>query len=359
MYWLISLMAVGVLALVWCFWLSIKIVGPNEVGIMLRMGKANEERVYGSGSVFVPWVPIRWDGHRPWELVLIPTKLFKLSYEGKEGGKEEHSVWSLEHQLLFPHVTLYLQFPYDSPRHLIDMIQRDVPFGDEAELTKWAEEVVIPALRKVLAGMKYKEALSANGRDVINDKVNEILRNDEGVFRRCGIYGDDPKVTLEGTGYARLEVEQVRSTRPLEAALGAPAIAAEQAEAAKETAKMNAEEVGTQILTTVAIMHGLTVEVLKEKLSVDPKLRGTPIATGGFLESFEAAIDQVKRDRSGKGGVTEIRVGGPGGEPMPNLQMVGGGGGFMMGNGGRPGRRDKGPKRIEEASGDEIDDAIS
>lgn len=304
----------------WRWYLSVKTLGPNEVGIMLYFGEPREDIVYRSGRVFVPWVPIRWDGRHPWELVRIPTKLYKLSYEGKESGEEEHSIWSSDHQLLFPRVTLYMQFPYRHGPSLVDMIQRDVPFADEAKLTKWAEEVIIPALRKVLKRLPYKEALGTGKEESISSEVNAFLKSPGSIFLRAGIYGEDPNVDDEGTGYARLEVEQIRATKAVEEALAAPAIAEEQAKAADHQAKAS------------AALFSDTSQALKAWVE-EQRAAGSP-PTQAQIDAKQEELRQ--RALAKTAGYQQVHIKGL---ENATTAVVGGGGGagVLLGGGGKKG----------------------
>lgn len=108
--------------------------------------------------------------------------------------------------------------------------------------------------------------------------------------------------------------------------------------------RMNAwqaiEETAGRVLESAAKILGLPVDTipakagppavpaiegLRQKIMADPKLRGTLASGGGFKEAFDFAEDQVKRDRAGeKGDLTDIRVGGTSGEPLPESAIIGG-----------------------------------
>ena len=281
----------------WVFIASGKVIPPNMVGIRLHRGKP-EERVYQPGWAFVPYIPIQWNGYHWQDMVLIPTRIFKLTYE----GKEDHKLRSQDRQLLFLQFTMYLQFPYDCAKYLIDMIRTGVPFGSEAKLTEWVEDKIVPILLQVLKRRGYRKAISEDEMNAINDEVNAILKQEGSVLRLAGIYGEDPKVKEPGTGFADLEVEQILCTPELEAAMAAPAVADEMALAARSNAANAAEKTGSQVLGIVARMHGMTLKALERDLRKNPKKAGLSVNDGGYAESFAWAQPQTTRNLAGDQG---------------------------------------------------------
>jgi hypothetical protein len=271
----VVLVAILVL-LVWWAIKSIRTIPANMVGIAILWGKPFE-KVFGSGLRFVPW---------PCKIVHIPTKLFKLTYE----GGEQHKIWSRDRQLLFPQATLYLQFPYSSGKHLVDMIQRDVPFTEEA-LTDWAEDVIIPALRRVLAKRKYQQAIDADELGNINTDVNSILMADGSVLRTAGVYGDDPNVIVEGTGFARLEVEQIMLTEELQKKEQAVATAALDIEVARCQADAEAARISA---VNRAMDEWVNVQARKMKKSVAKALTVLK-ADGSWAKQYSMFMAQVEK----------------------------------------------------------------
>jgi len=276
---------------VW-FVASWKIIGPAQVGIILFCGKP-EECVYPSGFVFVPWCPFRWSGLPLWYLIRIPTKLFKLSYE----GTEEYEIYTSDRQLVMPEVSFYVEFPYNEADSLIQMIKSGVPITEE-KLAVWAEDILLPALRRILQKKSHTELIGAVDFVGINKEVNELLDAKDSPLRACKVTGRNPNETDPGTGRAFVEIETFGFTEGLQQAMQAPVEQGYLAAAAKETAKRNAEEVGGQVLGIVARAHGLTVEGLEADLKAGPENRKK------YEKTFEWAQLQTMRDRGTGDGLT-------------------------------------------------------
>jgi len=308
MSFLMFLLAVGLVA--W-FAASWKAVGPAQVGIILFFGKP-EVCAHKSGLVFVPWVPFKWSGLRPWELVRIPTKQFPFRYE----GKEEHRVWSSDKQSLVVEVSGYIRFPYDEPDSLVTMIKAGVPCSQES-LQEWVEEEVIAGLRDIMAGFTLEQTIQRSNLTAINDAAKVYFLRPDGLFAKSGICGNDPTNYTPGTGEVILRVEQVNPTAEIQKAMGAQVAAKYRADAARETARMNTEEISRQILGIVADQYGMTIEQLMQDLKDHPDKRGKSTKEGGYKETFAFAEDMVKRDRAAeKGDLADVRVGASDGTPL-------------------------------------------
>jgi len=319
---------------------SFDYVKSDEVALRRWFG-VFEEKVHRSGIILVP----RFLGIN---LVKIPKKLFRLPYE----TKSEHLIYTSDKQLASPEVTFYLELPFndDQVRALILLVEKDVPLTEVA-LKEWAEDILMPALRQAFSKKIHTALVGDVDTNELNDRVNEILHRPGGVLRECGIMGTDPDDIKPGSGRAYVEVETVSFSPELQAAMQAPVVARYLAEEAKQTAAMNAEQIGGQIFATVAKMAGKTVEQLARDLRSHPEKRGKSTKEKGYAEFFAYAQDQAKRDRAAKNGeLTDIRVGNTDGTPMNGelpafaaaaLLLRGGGRGGFGGKGGRD-NRDKG-----------------
>ena len=276
---------------------------------------------------------VRYSGllFSPLDLVRIPRKMFKLSYE----VSEEHGVYTKDGQLVFPEVSFFMELPYDEPESLIQVIRSGVPLGEE-ELRDWAEDILIPALRKVFQKKLHTELIGDVDVNSINDEINKILDDPKGVLRACRVTGEDPNVTEPGTGRAFAEIEVIRLTKELQDAKAAKVAQGYLADAARETARRNAEEVGGQVLGIVARMSGLTVEKLEKDLRDHPEKRGKSTKDGGYAETFTYAQDQTKRDRAGVAGdLTDIRIGATDGTPISGELPAFAAAALLMRGGGR------------------------
>ncbi|MCX6723560.1 MAG: SPFH domain-containing protein [Candidatus Staskawiczbacteria bacterium] len=331
---------VGVfLYLVWRYWLSLKVIGPDEVGVLLRFGKP--QSVHRSGSVVVKWVPFKWDEHYPWELVRIPTKMFQLSYE----GSQDHKIWSSDNQRLLVETSVYMRFPYADDPALIRMVKSSVPTTEEG-LKKWMEEEVIRVVRHVMANRTYKVGIGGSDSEAIAREANELFSRADGLLVRSGVYGTDVKSADEGKGEVTLKVEQVLLTPELQSKLESVEVAELEATAAKGTARRNAEEVGGQILGIVARSHGMSISELEADLKAHPEKRGMSTKKGGYAETFVYAQDQTKRDRAGDAGeLTDLRIGNADGSAMTGELPAFAAAALLLGKGGRGGGGKQGNRK--------------
>lgn len=335
--------------------LFLRIIKNDEVAIADYFGILRA-KVLGSG----PRLLLRFPGIR---LVRFTKNQIPFTI----GGEAEHDVFSSDRQLLLVDVSGYLRFPFEEPGSLILMTQSGVP-RDRVELDKWIQEEVLAGLRDIMADFTHEEAIKRSNLTSINKLAKEFFLRPEGLFAKSGICGNDRLSFTLGTGEVLVRVDTVRPTKSLQEAMQAPVVEKYKAEAAQHTAMRNAQEVGTQIMYTAAIIAGVDVnDVAKlaefmEKIRRDPTLRSKPAADGGYKEVFLAAQDQVKRDRTGAG-LTDIRLGGTDGGSLPpslTTLVVGGGGsaGIIVGQGGGNQGKKRGKKRdkLQEAAdeGDEF-----
>jgi hypothetical protein len=325
------LLVVGILAalgailwkplwLLWRYKWSIQIVGtteagpngvmiskPNEVAIPLFLGRPSH--VYGypltlrceAGPVFVPYCfGLKWDGHDPWELARIPMRQIKFRFD----GAVDQRVWSSDHQAMIIDISGYWRAPYLEHDSLVKVIESGVPF-DEKLLQDFMRDEIIAGMRDILAGYDHLEALAKNNIENIRKEATEFFLREDGLFVRSGMCGRDRKTFKVGEGELIIRVEQVDVSNNLREAMATPVTAKYRADAAKETARQAAEEVGGEVLGIVARKHGMTIEDLESDLVAHPRKRGAPIAKGGYAEDFELADAQVARDRAGTSSITK------------------------------------------------------
>lgn len=250
-----SLLSVAIVTLtgLWAYWryyLSIDTIGPNQRGVMLRLGEpisrnSPDKKPYQSGPVFVPWFPLLIGGRKLYEIVKIPTDMLPLGFEFGQ-GEGAAKVWSSDHQRLLVEATLFTTLPYNDETYLIKMIEAGVPLED-GPLTKWIEDKVLPALRQVISVMPYKEAITRLNLAKINTDVNTILRDKKSMLVICGLFGKDPNDDKPGTGQAFMEIEDVVLTDKLQEKLESVETAKLDVLVADETAKVKQKTVGGPI----------------------------------------------------------------------------------------------------------------
>jgi len=325
---------------------SVRYVKSDEVGLVRYFGKV-ERKIHSNGHLFiVPWF---WGI----DLVRITKDPIKLPYE-----TNDEEIYSSDGQLMFPNLTFYFRFPFKDVDSLAMMVEAGVPLTEE-ELKPWAKDRLMPAQHQVFRRHNHKELISGMELSTLAAEINQVLHKDGSLLRECGILGKNYLDITPGTGQAFVEVEQVNVSPELRRAMAAPIEAGYMADAAKQTARMNSEQIGSQLLGTVARKHGLTIEMLETDLQAHPEKAGKPVAEGGYRESFVYAEDQVKRDRAGAAGeLSDIRIGNSDGTSMSGelpafaavmalMSRFGGGGkgGGNQGNRGGEGRGGSGNRK--------------
>lgn len=333
-FWTVCAMLVG--------WLvaSVDYVKADEVG-MLRFFGWIWPKVFRPGIMLVPWV---WGI----DLVRIPTKLFRLSYE----GRADHKIYTKDYQLALPEVTFYVRFPYNKEEvsSLINMIRSGVPL-EEKELAKWAEDILMPALRQVFSKRPYMKLVGNVDLTILNAQVNDALRVENSILRTCGVMGTDHTDTTPGTGQAFVEVELVSLTDELQKALQAPAVAEQLAKAAEATKRQTSQLVVGPLHE--AMDDWVLSQVPEDGSKTFAQVMAELITSGEYARHEVVAKDLILAN-GGNLSVNKIELGGPGGQQLPgSLQYisVGGGGGagvLIGGKGSRQGKRSDGSGGSDE-----------
>ncbi|MCX6722852.1 MAG: hypothetical protein NT094_02155 [Candidatus Staskawiczbacteria bacterium] len=324
---------------IWVFWLSGDKCPQNCRAMLLRVGKLVGD-VIQPGWFFKPWIPfIKFGGTRIFGAMFFTTEAFKLTYE----TDDKHELRSSERQLLRVFFTVFLELPYNEADSLRKIVEKKVPL-EELLLIPYFEDIIMPILWRVFIKMGYQEAISL-GKDedallALNEKVSQQLRADGSILRALGVLGRDASDTTEGSGRVWLEFEKILGGKDLEDAIAAPAIAKELAVAARATAARKSEEVGGQVLGTVARQLGMTMEVLEKDLKKHPE-KGRP--GGDYYEAFAFARAQTARDRAGElGELSYIDIVSAGGSVEGGFAaLVGGLESYGRAKSGKP-RRDDG-----------------
>lgn len=352
-----AILAVG-LFVAWRYWLSIKVVRRDEVAIMLFFGEP-QPVIYKSGPVFVPWVPIRWDKHYPWELVRIPTKQLPFNFE----GKVEQRMWSKDRQMLLVDISGYVRFPFTEPGSLVLMIRSGVP-TEETALQEWMEKEVVSGLRDIMAGFDHKEAIGRSNLTAIRLAVTDFFLQSTGLFARSGLCGNDPKNFTVGTGEVIIRIDTVNPTARLQKAMESPVVAAYEAEAAKETAKRQATEVGDPI--KLAMSDWVASVVASQPGRTAEEVRAELVANGAYAKREQTIKDFILA-QGGNLAVDRIEVGAPDGTPIAGdlgalaavAALFGRGGGRSKGrnSGGGPSKGGGKKKKPEDMDDDEAMDS--
>ena len=220
---------------------SVKIIGPSQVGIYLIFGK--QMFVCRTGPWFVPWIPVTFSGLHPFELVRRSKGIITFDYDGKEGGPGEEQVWSSDHQQLFVQISGFVRIPYNEPDSLMQMVENNVP-ADSAKLAQWVKEEVVAGVRNFMSQYTMEHAIAKPNLVQINDAAKTFFLRPEGLFAKSGICGNNPTNFTPGTGEVVLRIDQILPTKKVRDAMGNPAVAKYDAEAAKSEAKQEAIKAG-------------------------------------------------------------------------------------------------------------------
>jgi hypothetical protein len=303
---LLLVVASGFCYLYWRYGLSIQVLAPDEVGMISRLGVLLP-KVYQGGPVFVPYWPFKWKGHYLRELVIRPKTMFEISYE----GKQEHRIWSSDHQLLLVELSVYMRFPFNDPPALMKMIQASIPFTKEG-LKNWMEEEVIRVARQVMSTRGYQVAIEGTQSDEIATQANEYFSRPDGLLVRSGVYGTNVKSINPGEGEVTIRIEQVLLTPELQAQLEAVESSKLKVTAANSLAEADAARIGGPIdllmakwVKREADSHGVTVKEAMELLKKDGTYHKQMLLYKDLLLADEDKLE-----------VTRIEIGAPDGTPI-------------------------------------------
>jgi len=322
---------------VWRYFLSIKTLGADQAGKRLRFGDPEDE-VYPPGRVFVPWIPIKFDGRYPYELAKLPTRMFQLTYraqpENRLTSQDDKPITDWE-------VTVFLVLPYLPGEN--EAIKRMLKTGvkmDEEGLKALLEDLIVPALRRVFAGMKYSDISHCPDWTQASQKATASLRDDEkDVLKKTGIAGNNPDDVTEGTGYLAMTIEYAYNMTILVAEEGAKAAEATKRQKAMLIVGPLHEAMDSWVMSQVPADGSKTFAQVKTELVVSGKYATHEVTAKDLIL---AAGNNLT--------VNKVEVGGPGGQQLPaGLQYLaigsgGGGAGFMMGD-RRSGKLDARKKR--------------
>jgi hypothetical protein len=288
----------GVFALVWTY-KSLWVVGPAEVGIPVLFGKPLPWSCL-SGLVFLPWVPFAW------KLVRIPTKMYRLTYE----GAEEAQVMSRDHQVLRVEVSVYLRFPYVCPAYMVRLVKAGVPLT-EAGLRVWAEEEILSVVRDVMARYGYKMAIGRDKLDEINVAVNALFDQKDGLLCKTGVCGENPANKAEGSGEVFLKIEQILPTPRLQVQLETIETAELGVRVAKSVAQQEAAEVG-------AIDLKMDEWIKKEAKRLNKPIEEVTVAAkaDGSWDRQQRVYKDFLFAKSGNLDVNRIEIGATDGSPI-------------------------------------------
>lgn len=343
-------LAVLAAVLFWRFYLSIKVVAKNEVAIVLFFGEPQEDQVYPSGVVFIPWIPIKWDGHYPWDLARIPTRQLPFNFR-RVGREEEQRIWSKDRQALLVDISGYVRFPYIEPESLCLMIKSGVPL-EEKVLQEWMQDEVVSGLRDILAAYDHKQAIARSNLDAVRAAAQEFFLRATGLFAKSGICGNDAENFELGTGEVIIRVDTISPTKVLSDAMEAPVVAEYLADAAKKTAEVEKTLAGDPI--RLAMADWVEGQRGKGESAADAKTR--LIASGAYAK-HELIVKDIILARSGNLQVARTELGSPDGTPLPSsltYLSVGGGGGAGILFGGKSTK--KGGKNIKDMDKKELQD---
>lgn len=256
----------GVLSVIVWFALSIKIVGPAEMGVLVILGVP--VTFVDSGIRLIPFFFACY-------IVLYPRKLYNLNYIARKIISKEAEYPSPEEepdpkerrkygaQVLAVDSVAYIRFPQDDD--LIEILKSRIPTR-EKDLLNWTEESVVGSIRATLGGLTWKEA-TENIRG-IRKKADELFRGPDSPLRMAGFNKEDLK----------LAIEEILPPEELTEALPTVDIERLQAEAALFEAEQRAEETGGALIQMFCRETGMA------RRDVEKALRDNP---GEFIKKYK------------------------------------------------------------------------
>lgn len=280
------------------FWtlMSIKIVGPDEMAVLVWLGEPIGFR--DSGPHFV----LRFFG----KLVRYPQKAYNFDYETREVVSQSGEYSEGEDkdfygtQVLKVDAVVYLNFPRelrkkndgemvdDEETHpLIKILRNQVPIREE-ELKNWTEDALLGALRVAFGQMTWKEAVQ--NIDHVNREVEKVFTESDGALIRVGF-------SKKGI---KLVVAEIHLPPELEKSLPLVDKQRLEAKAAPFEAEQIAIETVGSVIRMMAQSRGKEIDEIQAQIDADPDLQ---------KEFLEKAHDLVIR-RMGIDGksYTDIRV---------------------------------------------------
>lgn len=259
-------------AIVW-FVRSLKIVGPDEMAVLVEYGEPKEFR--DSGIRFVPFLPGCY-------LKRYPKKLYNLTFpevevlssEGKYSPEGENRV-NYGAQKLRVKAAIYLFFPTGT--ELIKVCQRKIP-TEEKGLIEFFDETVLGAMRSVLGKKTWKE-INATKEDVTGVISNAIKTSP--VFEESGIPKECVSFVIEGI---RLPEELAKKLQYVD----------EQrleAEGAPFEAEQEAEETIGAVIRMEAKIRGKSKEEIQKEINDNDELKKEYRSLGQDLVKRRMSID--------------------------------------------------------------------
>lgn len=273
-----------IIVAVW-FVLSVKILGPEEMAVLVFLGKPVGFR--DSGIHLVLFLFFRLEKR--------PKKLFNLDYPAREVITKEKRVRGTKYgtQILKVDAVAYLSFPREAKARgdLIKIVQFDVPF-DEEKLKTWTEDSVVGVLRAVFAGMSWKEAIEKI--EEIRKEVEDKFREADGALVKAGFNPDDLKLTIT----------EIKLPPELAKTLPLPDQERIKKDAAKFVAERQAREWVGMVLESYALVQGKSLKEIQAEIEADKKLQRELL---DYAEEMNQRLEEANR-----GAFHHVIVGGNG-----------------------------------------------
>ncbi len=176
------------------FWLIlwVRIVPRDKVGIALFF----EKPLFfcGSGPHILPWI------FKLSYIHLLPKTRFELSYQprivisksgkwGKEKGQKSGK------QFLIVVCTVYTEFARNFGA-LVNVIERGVP-TDQTGLTDYTDSLIDSSLRLSMGDMTWVQATEKDGREVIENGLNDQIKKENSLFMLSGFNTRKTEIALK------------------------------------------------------------------------------------------------------------------------------------------------------------------
>jgi regulator of protease activity HflC (stomatin/prohibitin superfamily) len=239
--------------------LSIKIVGPDEMAILVLFGRPIS--FCDSGFCFVPYLP----GLKCY-IRRYPKKMYNFNYSERTVVSQTGKYKEVEYGALILKVdaVAYLNFPRepeenigDKTHPLIKILRSGVPIEDE-KLQDWTDDAVIGALRIAFGQMTWRQAIE--DMKLINEKVEDIFKDIDGALIKAGFR---PKGI-------KLVVAEIKLPKEIESVLSNPDKARLNADAAKKVAEQTAVESAGALIKMLSENTGMSVDDIQKAIKENP-----------------------------------------------------------------------------------------
>ncbi len=249
---------------------SIKVIGPKEMAVSVRIGKPIGFLDSGINFVLV----------LIYSLAIFPKKLFNFDYLAKEIITKADVYKGVKYgvQVITVDSVAYIRLPRN--KRLIKILESNIPIDDEG-LKIWTEDIILSAIRVVLGQKTWKECTENVKK--LNTEVEKVLRKPDGAFLKAGFNEDD----------VSLVIKEIKLSKDLANALLAPERERLMKDAADFEAQSQARKWVGMIFHTMALSEGRPIEEIQERVRGDENLQKKIL---DYAFSINSDLEMADRD---------------------------------------------------------------